>query len=68
MGEGARRGLLDLDLVTERGNISQRIACKRFSSCDAGEQLRAVASRIECFNPIIFVAANSDFHFDKPIS
>jgi hypothetical protein len=30
--------------------------------------LRAVASRIECFNPIIFVAANSDFHFDKPIS
>ena len=68
VGERARRGLLDLDLVTERGNISQRVACKRFSSGDAGEYLRAVASWVECFNPIIFVAANSDFHFDNPIS
>ena len=26
VGERARRGLLDLDLVSERGNIAQRVA------------------------------------------
>jgi len=65
VGERARHGLFNLNLDAERGDIAQGVAGERFSSCYAREYLRAVASGIECFNPIIFVATNSDSHFDN---